>query len=397
MHPFSESMGSAVRVKELSLSLSRVGVEIYIFTPYERSFELFPNVHVISIGGFTNSLEFSKVLYKFSKFLYYSNVFPNLFSQFGQQSKILAMFVRSLHKSIVSCGADIIQIEQDAVLPIGIYLKEKTGLPLIADIHNISSEELIANGVINKSSSKFLELQLTTKTYLSQADHVVVVSKSMKDYVIANYGLSQRNVSVVPPGGRVATRESLKTPTVPAKAVYAGLVASREHVDLFVNSIPHVVKCNSEVQFYITNKGEAVKTIKQLSKKINVKPIFFWFDNYVDVNIFLSSCDIGVLPSSNDIARQMGTPAKLFTYLSTGLPIVANNIGGWTEIINREKVGLLTSDDPTEFGDAILNLINDPKKMSEYRHNGLELIKRQFNWDYSALMLMTVYEGLRYS
>jgi glycosyltransferase involved in cell wall biosynthesis len=103
---------------------------------------------------------------------------------------------------------------------------------------------------------------------------------------------------------------------------------------------------------------------------------------------------VGVLPSSDDLARRMGTPVKLFNYMSVGLPIVANDIGGWTEIIKQEKVGIITNSDPKSFAEAIVNITNNPRSMQEYSIRSLELIKTKYNWDLCIQPLLYIYEKL---
>jgi glycosyltransferase involved in cell wall biosynthesis len=396
LHPFSESMGSVVRVRELSLSLEKCGVEAYIITPYERSFDLSSGVHVVSMSDLVNAAGLSRVLYRLTRFFYYNKAFPNLFSKNELQSNmIMVKIVRRIAKLLVNKDIDIVQVEQDVALPIGVALRRETKLPLVVDLHNISSEELVAAGVLEKGGGEFLALQERTKGYLAEADRVVVVSECMQDYVVDNYGLKVSDVCVVPPGGRCGVDKAVAERRVkPVKVVYGGLVAYREHVDLFVRSMPFVVEGDEGVQFYITNKGEAVGEVKKLARGLGVNPVFFWYDSYETANKFLSSCHVGVLPSSNDVARRMGTPAKLFNYMSVGLPVVANDIGGWTEIIRKERVGLVTSDDPRDFGEALVSVANDPKAMLEYAFNGLELIKTKYNWDNSALTLLATYMDL---
>ena len=393
MHPFSESMGSFVRLRELALGLSKLGVECYIFVPYEKSFDLASNIHVISFSNFLNSSGLAKAVYRLSKLLYYSKAFPNLFSKTDIRSnKIMAQFIARLAKQFVTHDIDVIQVEQDAAIPFGIGLKEETGIPLIADLHNISSEELVSAGVIDRTGNLFSSLQDMTKKRLAEVDHVLVVSEDMKDYAVTNYNCKRTNVSVIPPGGRLLFDKSvLETRDMPAKIVYAGLVAHREHVDLFVNSMPFVLSQVPHAQFFITNKGEAIRNIKQLSTKIGVSPEFFWYNDYDRANIFFSSCHLGVLPSSNDVARKMGTPAKLFNYLSVGLPVVANDIGGWTDIIKEHDIGLLVSDDPEDFGEALVNLLKSPKTLQDYAINAMELIATKYNWDNSASTLAKIY------
>ena len=396
MHPFSESLGSVVRVKELALSLSKSGIEVFIFTPYERSFDLFPNVHVVSLLSLLNSFGLSKVIYEISKLLYYNRAFPGLYSKTDSSFNIiLAKIIEGLSKPIVKKDIDLIQVEQDAALPIGVGLKNETNLPLIVDMHNVSSEELVAAKVIGKESIEFFTMQNTTKRFLSKVDHVVVVSDCMRNYVVRNYGLSSKAVSVVLPGGRPLINKAIIDKRVePVRVVYAGLVSYREHVDIFVRSMPFIRRQDGGVQFFITNKGEAVRRIKRLASVLGVAPAFFWYDNFEAVNNFLSSCHTGVLFSSNDLARRMGTPAKLFNYMSAGLPIIVNYNGGWTEIIKKEHVGLTVSDDPKDFGETISSLISDKKAMREFAYNGLDLVSHKYNWDASAEVLLRAYTDL---
>jgi glycosyltransferase involved in cell wall biosynthesis len=396
LHPFSESMSSVVRVRELSLSLEKFGVEVYVITPFERSFDLSANVHVVSMGNVFGRFGFSRGLYRLSRFFYYNRMFPTLFSKGGLESgKVLGGFLRKVARFLQENDVDVVQVEQDVALPVGVLLKEVTGLPLVVDLHNISSEELVAAGVLERGSDGFLSLQRRTGEFLGEADWVVVVSDLMRDYVVANYGLSRACVGVVPPGGRVLVDEGVVERRVkPFKVVYAGLVAYRERVDLFVKSMPFVEGFDDGVQFYITNKGEALKDVKRLAGKLGVCPNFFWFDDYELVNKFLSMCHVGVLPSSDDLARKMGTPVKLFNYMSVGLPIVANDIGGWTEIIKKEHVGLVTSDNPKEFGEVLIDLLSDLKVMQSCAISGLQLIAKRYNWDNSAQVLLQVYENL---
>jgi len=389
-------MGSGIRIRELSFGLEKSGAEVYVFTPYEQSFDLTRNVHVVSTNNLLNKVGLSRSLYRLTRFAYYNKAFPSLFSKVELQSnKIFDKMVRGMAKLLRVADVDVIQVEQDVALPIGIGLKRETGLPLVVDVHNISSEELVAAGVLEKDSDRFVALQNRTKKYLGGADRVVVVSEPMRDYAVEHYGLRSANIRVVPPGGRSFIDKAIvERRSKPVKIAYAGLVAFREHVDLFVRSMPFVSARDASVQFYITNKGEAVEKVKKLADGLGVKPVFVWHDDYGVAKQFLSTCHIGVLPSSGDVARKMGTPAKLFNYMSVGLPVVANDIGGWTEIIRKEKVGLVTSNDPKDFGEALASLAGDPRAMREYGFRGLELTESKYSWDNSAKILLETYEDL---
>jgi glycosyltransferase involved in cell wall biosynthesis len=376
-------------VSELAISLHKLGVESYILSPYETNHSLSEGVEVLSTGGKMQDLGLDNYFYKFSKSAYYNRFFVTHFMTDRKfQDKLAKRLAVPIWKTLKEIDVDVVQVEQDAAVPTAIEVKKKTGLPLVADLHNITSEELMAAGVISRGSDVFNKLQLLFAEYIKKVDSVVVVSKEMKTYVSKNYSLSSESIIVVPPGGRVraSTEKSL-----PLKIIYSGSVSYREHVDLFVRSMPTVRETLRDTEFYITKKGDTLKQVKKLAADLKINPVYFWHDNEEVFHHFLSSCHIGVLPSSNDLARKMGTPVKLFDYLSAGLPVVANNIGAWTDIIREENVGIVTEDNPVSFGSGILKLVENSDLLEDYRQRCLKLVRDKFNWDTSARVLLQAY------
>ena len=178
------------------------------------------------------------------------------------------------------------------------------------------------------------------------------------------------------------------------KVVYAGIVSYRKHVDLFVKSIPYVKGMKSDVAFYITKKGDLLKPIQILAKSLHSDPTYFWFSDFEETLHFLTSCHLGVLPSTTDTSARISMPSKFFDYLSVGLPVVANDVGGWTDIIKDNNLGKVTSDSPKAFASGIPELLNDPDERADCARRGMELIKNKYNWDTSASLLLQQYKKL---
>jgi glycosyltransferase involved in cell wall biosynthesis len=393
LHPFAGSLGSTIRLRELATHLTKYDVESIIYTPYEKNHVISQGVTVVSVGGTLHKLGLAAYVYRFSKFAYYNQFFIKHFLTSNKmQTKLAKNNASPIIKALKQSDVQVIQVEQDFAIPTAIEVKKKSGLPLIVDLHNITSEELVASGAIKRDSDEFHKLQEMLKNNLAQVNEVIVVSSSMKDYVLTNYAIPPEHVHIVPPGGN--SRELKQKVTTHPKVVYSGMVAYREHVDLFVKSMPFIKEKIKDVEFYITNKGEDLKKIKRLAKELHVNPIFFWYPKKEDFIDFLSSCDIAVLPSSNDLAREMGTPAKLFDYLSVGLPVVANNVGDWSSIIDSEKVGILTKDNPHDFAEDIINLINNPYNRDNFSKNALNLVKERYSWDSSSKALSQTFKKI---
>lgn len=392
LHPFSGSLGSTVRVKELAISLSKLDVEVYILTPYENDHIIKKNVYVKSISRRLQRFGFSLPLYKLSRYAYYNRLFVcHVLSNERLLARISEASAQLIAQLLKRFEIDIIQAEQDVAVMPSLKAAKDIDIPVVADLHNITPEELISAGLIKRKDKEFKNLQMLMAKMLSQVDLSVVVSKEMQRYVASSYNI--RKIAVVPPGSRPRI-QSFKKKVLPFKAVYSGLVSYREHVDLFIRSMKYVSKKFPNTNYFMTNKGESLKRVKKLATQLTVRPNYFWYPSQDEFYKFLASCHVGVVPSLNDPARKMGTPAKLFDYMSVGLPVVANAIGAWTNIIKDEKIGILTDNNPKSFASGILRLLDNPTLLKEYGERGLALIRTKFNWDNSAKVLLNQYKRL---
>jgi glycosyltransferase involved in cell wall biosynthesis len=87
----------------------------------------------------------------------------------------------------------------------------------------------------------------------------------------------------------------------------------------------------------------------------------------------------------------MSYPAKLFDYLSVGLPVVANDVGTWTNLIKNSKVGIVTESTPQGFARGISRLLDDPELRNVCGQNALKFIKLRSR---SIEKLVKLYESL---
>ena len=396
-HPFHSSLGTTVRVMELAYSLSKRGIEVYIFSPFEISRSLGELIHIRRVSTDASKFGFSDVVYNIFRSMF-NNAFLGrklAFKEFTLNTSINVL-ADGLINSLRGVALDAIQGEQEIASLACLRIGKKLGIPVVADLHNIWAEEAVASGIIERNDHQFKTLQKFENEIINEADMIVVVSEEMKKYIKNENVSSENRVVVVPNGSRVKVQKA-EYNDKPSKVVYAGQLAYREHVDLYLRSMSRVAKGFPSVKFYLVGKGENEKSLKRFASNFTVKPEFKWFhpvnekDEFFN---FLSSCHVGVLPSTNDIARQMGYPLKLFDYLSVGLPVVANDIGAWTRIISENRVGVLTKDDPQSFADGILEFLKDPTLLHACGERGINLIKTKFNWDFSAEILLNLYKAI---
>ena len=163
--------------------------------------------------------------------------------------------------------------------------------------------------------------------------------------------------------------------------VSCSAITVSKRVDLIINGISKFKESyNLEIKWIHIGSGEEEKRIKKIAKKklfaieyyflgelTNQNVIDFYNTNRVDVFINLSSSE--------------GLPVSMMEAQSFGIPIIATNVGGVSEIINNQT-GILIRDNPSneEISNAIYKLHSMPlEDINSLRLNCIKHWKNKFN------------------
>ncbi|MHA1610150.1 MAG: glycosyltransferase [Candidatus Njordarchaeales archaeon] len=379
LHPLAESLGSTTRVLEIAKSLNNNGFEVVIYDPFEKTQEI-DGILIKKLELFGSLNIFFGRIYNFLKKVYYNEKTRKITTnKIFQKNFLYQEIAKKLVEKVKKDNIQILIIEQDFAIVPGVLAAEEAKIPAIIDIHNITAEELVAAGVLSYKSEEFRKMQDKLGELLQKVDGVIVVSEALKNYVKEIYGV-KKDIVVVPPAGRPRISEVPERP-LPYKFIYAGLITYREKVDLFVRSIPYLKEKIRHFEVYMTKKGEELEKVKKINKNQKLGINFFWFETRNKLFEFMKMCHVGILTSSRNKARILGPPIKLYDYMSVGLPVVANDVGGWCEIIKKEKIGIITDDNPKSFAEGIYQLIQDEALYYKYANNALRVLKEKYSWD----------------
>ena len=99
------------------------------------------------------------------------------------------------------------------------------------------------------------------------------------------------------------------------------------------------------------------------------------------LNKVVSSADAGLMILANVPAFYYGTsPNKFFDYISSGLPVL-NNYPGWlADMITENKLGIVVKpDDPEDFANGLINLLDDESKRKQYGLNARQFAEHNFS------------------
>jgi glycosyltransferase involved in cell wall biosynthesis len=388
-HPLSYSLGSTYRVLTLATGLKKLGAEPSIITPFEKT-RTANGIKVINVPSIFSKLGLNEMSYRLAR----------KFSSSKSLSKFLIRNMRrtlGVNKGILNIlqkyKLDILQIEQEPTAVSMLPILSELPVPIVLDFHGIWAEELVDNKVIARNSYEYSLLQNKVGEAVTNVDATLVMSESMKHYIVKNYGCPSSKVHVIELSTQPRLRKVPKR-SDPPKIIYAGVMAREKHSEIFLESIPYVVKKHPSTQFFMTNKGDLIEEAHMITKTSGARAKFFWFSTQEQLFRLMTTCNAGILTLPDNISYRLSPAAKFFDYLTAGLPVVSNNIGGWTSIIEEEQTGVLTGDDPVEFSKGILKLIDNPSVAQEYGQRGLDLVRERYSADRICRKLIDVYSTL---
>jgi glycosyltransferase involved in cell wall biosynthesis len=362
-------------------ALIESGINVIILTPFEDDKNVIHDVDMAVLPSTFSRLHLTTLMYKVARRLSSSSLTSRIFLSQSSVRQMANRISRSLRGVLEKKRFDIIHAVQQPTALGCAPLARKYNIPLVADIHNVWSEESVSQGYIESGDRIYAGLQNIEKEILCYSDAVTVPTQYMKDYMKSKFGEVDDKIVVVPHGGFLMDSSSFPLDR-DSNVVYSGMVSHREHVDLFANSIQHV---RSSASFFISNYGDQLPEVKKITSRPNCPRVnYVWFKDRQKILELLKRSKIGILTSANDIARQLGPPVKLLEYLSCGLPIVANDIGGWCKIINEFDVGIITEDEPRSLAEAIDTLLQDGELWNKMHKNSLDLVKNRYNWNTNA-------------
>lgn len=214
-------------------------------------------------------------------------------------------------------------------------------------------------------------LYFPIERYLSKyTDILITINK--EDYHIANRKFKAKEITYIPGigidsnkfGGSSIDRESKRnemgvtsTDTV---LLSVGELIERKNHSVVIKALAKLA--NPNIKYFICGRGQLEAELKKLAIENQVENQVIFLGFRTDVSDIYKAADIFVFPS-----LQEGLPVALMEAISTGLPVVASEIRGNTDLISNGEGGFLVQHSDIQ---GYINAIE--KVMSE------ELLKERF-------------------
>jgi len=251
--------------------------------------------------------------------------------------------------------------------PVGAVLSSLFKIPNVLSIHGGD----IYDPSKRLSPHRLGMLRWCVRNVINGATKVVAQSTNTKKNA-ENIYHARKDIEIIPLGIPMmnfvpTARQDLSMQTERIYIISVGRLVKRKQYDTLIKALNIVRKNGNDVGLILVGEGPERNYLEKLSFELGLSEYISFLGAISDEKKlqYLSKSDIYTLSSLHE-----GFGIVLLESMLCGLPIIATDIGGQTDIITNEKNGILIpTENPKALADAIIKLVKDNtlrKKMVEF-------------------------------
>lgn len=253
----------------------------------------------------------------------------------------------------------------------GKLTRRKTGLSLIAgpvELHSVGGSPLGTYSYCRPLPAPNLKSRVIV-SLLKQFDVITVPGSFSREYLLAR-GLDASKVFTV---HHVIDDQFRPMNLVKdLDVVYVGRLAPVKHIETFIQAIKMVSERFPAVRAAIVGTGECRPYLEKLTSEYGLNDNIQFAGYQESVIEWYNRSRLSILASERE-----GFPYTIIESLKCGVPVVTSNCGDVTDIVRDGFNGRIVNNyrDHQGFAEAILDLLQNPVRLSEFSENSLLSIK----------------------
>jgi glycosyltransferase involved in cell wall biosynthesis len=179
------------------------------------------------------------------------------------------------------------------------------------------------------------------------------------------------------PQDATETRRSLGIAAdAPVVGILAALRPEKNH-ELFLAGAKNILAQQPATQFIIVGDGPKRHELESLAVELGVNQAVHFLGTRSDVPALLAACDLVALTSHNEAA-----PVSILEALSTGVPVVASDVGSVRETVRQGQTGrVFPAGDVDAYVAAALQLLSNPAERRQLGAAGRRLVVDRWSLD----------------
>lgn len=279
-----------------------------------------------------------------------------------------------------------------------------TGVPFVVEVNGILDDEIAA--LRRKRARRNPPLRVRIRARMMRtASRVVVVSRGIRDYLLASYRLDGDRVFIVPNGANTelfrpldgtACRAGLGIPEDCRVVCFVGNLVRWQGVDYLLRACENLKSGVPHTLTLIVGAGPEENRLRKLALdlRLNDSVRFVGAVPYLDVPKFINAADVCVAPFERS---RKASPIKVFEYLGCGKPVVASDVDEIGDFLRTSGGGLVVEpEDAGSLTAAIEWLLKHKEEASAMGSRGRDSVVKTRSWIDTARQVIEVLESVRF-
>jgi glycosyltransferase involved in cell wall biosynthesis len=174
--------------------------------------------------------------------------------------------------------------------------------------------------------------------------------------------------------------------------LYTGTMEPYQGLDLWINSLKHVIGSHPEVVFLaVGGVSKQMAVLEALAASLGVSQhlILTGARPSEEMWLYMRLADILVSPRS----RGTNTPLKLYAYLRAGRPILATDLLTHTQVLDSDTA-MLVPPTPEGLAEGTVRLLEDDALARRLAENGLRVAEARYSYEAFLNKTAAVYADL---
>jgi glycosyltransferase involved in cell wall biosynthesis len=309
---------------------------------------------------------------------------------------------------------EIVQMEQPEALHVhdlafvgpGLRIARKSGLPLVADLHE-NYPALLQIRYSEKKRNPVDRFIFNPKRFaryesrvLPRCDNVIVVVEEAASRV-RDLGVRADKIVIV---GNTAdidaadrlSEQVLELPGSEMKFLYVGGFGTHRGLDVVIKAMPRILRQIPSALFVVVGDGDDRSSLEQLAQDLGIahNVRFEGKQPFSSIYTYIAQCDVCLVPHVANPHTNSTMPHKLFQYMHLKKPVIVSNAIPLARVVRETEAGLIfESGNPDSFAQCVFKL-QAPELRRRLGQNGYRSVAATYNWRIDAQRLVELYATL---
>lgn len=270
-------------------------------------------------------------------------------------------------------------------------------LPLVFTFHTQYHEYTHYVPLPQEQVQEFIKTRIMNwlREYMRKCQHIIIPSESMRSILIDDYGLVDR-FTVIPTGLDIAPFKETDGAALRAEwgwpddriIISVGRLAEEKNWITLLQAFALAQKDQPDLRLVLVGDGPQAQALRQLAGELGIKDrvLFTGRVPFEQIPVYLKAADLFAFASITETQGLATLEA-----MAAGLPVVAVIGTGTQDIVEDGAQGFLVQNDSQDLANGIVQLINNPDLMSEFKSAALKK-SRAYDYKRLARKMLKVYE-----